>query len=152
MIRICVERAFCSVVVDLNIFILIALTDYTSSALFRISRSPRNIEAMGGYNQLHPQLPFQRSIYAADPNHRKLFALVCPSLFQCEFLKNKRIFKVFRTFCIFAEWVVRILFFVKINACYPFSLHHSNRLPISVCHSTSHLVFNALVFKKTPYN
>ena len=46
LVGISVERAFGDITEDLNILVFIALSDDTSGALFKVGRSPRNIEVM----------------------------------------------------------------------------------------------------------
>ena len=46
LVAVCIERTFGDIAEDLNILILVALSDDSSGALFQISRSPRNIEVM----------------------------------------------------------------------------------------------------------
>ena len=46
LIAVGIERAFGDIAEDLNILVLVALTDNSSGALFQISRSPRYIKVM----------------------------------------------------------------------------------------------------------
>ena len=52
LVAVRIERAFCDIAEDLNILVLIALTDNSSGALLKVSRSPRNIEVMDGNKPL----------------------------------------------------------------------------------------------------